>query len=63
MKKIKLKFYRSYEEADKDILMDSLAMSPEERLAAVNIIRSRLYKLKGYKANNIVKKVISYGKR
>lgn len=59
----KIKFYNSYEEADNDTLKDVFAMIPEDRVAAVNVIRRRIYAIKGIKADNIVKKVISYGKR
>jgi hypothetical protein len=63
MKKMQISYYNSFEEADKASLEACLAMRPEERVEAVNIIRRRVFALKGIKADNKVKKVISYGKR
>ncbi|MCB4791633.1 MAG: hypothetical protein LHV68_07070 [Elusimicrobia bacterium] len=63
MNKMQIKFYHSYKEADADMLKDSLLMKPEERVAAMNAIRKRVYALKGIKADNEVIKTISYGKR
>jgi len=63
MKKFNIKIYHSYAEADRDILADSLKMSPAQRVNAVNIVRRRVFKLKGINADNRVKKVISYAKR
>ncbi|OGS18229.1 MAG: hypothetical protein A2219_05735 [Elusimicrobia bacterium RIFOXYA2_FULL_50_26] len=63
MKKIPIKFYSSYEDADEDSLKDALAMKPKDRVAAVNVIRRRVFALKGIKADNRVKRVISYAKR
>jgi len=42
---------------------DSLLMTPEERVAAVNVIRRKVFGLKGIVANNRVNRIISYGKR
>jgi len=63
MRKLQIKVYRSYEKADKDMLRDSLLMTPEERVAAVNVIRRKVFGLKGIVANNRVNRIISYGKR
>ncbi|OGS32462.1 MAG: hypothetical protein A2474_07805 [Elusimicrobia bacterium RIFOXYC2_FULL_34_12] len=63
MKNIHIKLYHSYQEADKDSINETLKMKPEERIAAVNIIRRKIFNLKGINADNKVKKVISYGKR
>jgi len=63
MKKFNIKIYHSYAEADRDILKDSMEMSPEERVDTVNVIRRRVFKLKGIDADNRVKRVISYAKR
>ena len=63
MRNIQIKVYHSYEEADKDMFRDSLSMTPEERVAAVNVIRRKVFGLKGIEANNRVKRIVSYGKR
>ncbi len=63
MNKIQIKFYSSYEEADRDILNSSLLMTSEERVSAVNSIRKKVFALKGINADNTVIRIISRGKR
>jgi hypothetical protein len=64
MKKISLKIFHSYEEANEDSLNESLAMKPEQRIAAVNEIRRSVFGFKGIKADNRVKKkIFTYEKR
>lgn len=63
MRKVQIKYFNSYEEADKDMLNEYFDMHPEDKVACVNEIRRRIFALKGIKADNRVKKVISYGKR
>jgi len=63
MNKICIKVYHSYEEANEAALNDSLLMTPVQRVAAVNIIRRRIFALKGIQADNKVIRTISYGKR
>lgn len=63
MRKVRIKIYHSWEEADRDDLRESLQMKPEDRVAAVNEIRRKVFRLKGIIADNHVKKIISYDKR
>ncbi|OGS27300.1 MAG: hypothetical protein A2297_00445 [Elusimicrobia bacterium RIFOXYB2_FULL_48_7] len=63
VRKVTVKYFSSFEEADKASLEESLAMTPGQRINALNMIRRRIFALKGIKADNSVKKVISYGKR
>ncbi len=64
MKKVPTEIFHSFEEADKRQLDGALAMKPADRVDAVDIIRRRVYMIKGVKADNIVaRKFISYEKR
>jgi hypothetical protein len=54
MRKLKIKIFSSFEEADKAYLEETLAMTPEQRIAATNEIRRRLFAIKGIKADNKV---------
>jgi hypothetical protein len=49
MRKLKIKIFSSFEEADKAYLEETLAMTPEQRIAATNEIRRRLFAIKGIK--------------
>ena len=49
--------------AQDDIPKENIILTPEERIEAVNIIRRRVYALKGEVADNRVIRVISYDKR
>lgn len=62
-RKLPIKIFHSFEEADAQSLNDFLAMKPEERVLMVNVIRRRIYKLKNIEANNMVIRRISYAKR
>ena len=64
MRKITIRYFNSYEEANEQQLEDTLAMKPEDRVAAVDEIRRNIYLVKGIKADNIVdRKHITYEKR
>ena len=64
MRKITIKYFNSYEEANEQQLNDTLAMKPEDRVLAVDEIRKNIYLVKGIKADNIVdRKHITYGTR
>ena len=61
--KMPIKYFQSYEEADMSLLNQSLKMKPEERVEAVNIIRRKVFSLKGIRADNRVKKILFFGAR
>ena len=63
MKSIPLKAYHSYEEADQAAQNDCLALKPVKRLGAVNTLRRRLFAMKGIKADNKVRRILTFGKR
>ena len=63
MKKVPIQIFHSFHEADKQQLDEALAMKPSDRVAAVDVIRRRVYMTKGIKADNIVVRHISYDKR
>ncbi|HBU70404.1 MAG TPA: hypothetical protein DEE98_08515 [Elusimicrobia bacterium] len=63
MRKAQIRYYNSYEAADKDMFNEDLSRPGKEKVAAVNEIRRKIFRLKGLAADNIVKKVISFDKR
>jgi len=63
MRKVHIKYFHSYEEADNDMLNEYLSMPPKSKVAAVNEIRRKIFSLKGVNANNRVQRVISFGRR
>jgi len=62
-RKVRIKYFSSYKEADNDMLREYFAMPPSEKVAIVNAIRRKIFALKGIKADNSVKRVISCAKR
>lgn len=64
MRKVTIKMFNSYEEADEDMVNEYLSMPPSDKISIVNEIRRKIFGLKGIKADNIVKRnIITYGKR
>ena len=64
MRKLPIQKFHSFEEASECQLKDALAMDPNDRVTAVDVIRRRLYLVKGIKADNVVvRHHITFGKR
>jgi hypothetical protein len=58
MRKIRIKTFRSYEEADKDYEDDILSLSPEERVSIMEHLRRQYFLIKNIPLDVKVKKVI-----
>ena len=58
MRKIPIKFFNSFEEAQDDYYEEVFSMSPDDRVAAVEVLRRRYFSIKNLPLDLKVQRVV-----